>query len=265
MGVENDVEKLLKEFKTLFNQNNPDVSKCKPLLSKMKLAMIQFNLIPPFAADEKVAKKQLLLAREVLELATLLSLADKDEEAFERYINQVKPFYNDYSHLLSDSERKWPILGLNLLFLLSENRIAEFHTELELIPRADQSNLYITYPTELEKRLMEGNYNKVLAARTASPLPFFQFFMDKLVTTVRCKLADCTEKAYKTFPLSQLATLLLLPDDKALKEFCQEREWKQEGGEILFAEGTQATKSSVPTFRLITETLQYATELERIV
>jgi hypothetical protein len=34
--------------------------------------------------------KQLLIARETLELATLVSIADKDEKSFERYVTQVR-------------------------------------------------------------------------------------------------------------------------------------------------------------------------------
>ena len=68
-------------------------------------------------------QKQLLLARETLELAALVSIAAKDEKSFERHATQVRTYYTDYAHLLPESERKWPILGLNLLFLLSQNRM----------------------------------------------------------------------------------------------------------------------------------------------
>ena len=70
---------------------------------------------------------------------------------------------------LPESAYKYQLLGLNLLFLLSQNRVAEFHTELELLP-ADQiqSNVYIRHPLSLEQYLMEGSYNKVCEA-------FFQF------------------------------------------------------------------------------------------
>jgi hypothetical protein len=73
---------------------------------------------------------------------------------------------------LPESAYKYQLLGLNLLFLLSQNRVAEFHTELELLP-ADQiqSNVYIRHPLSLEQYLMEGSYNKV----TSSCVLFFTF------------------------------------------------------------------------------------------
>lgn len=78
------------------------------------------------------------------------------------------------SHSLSqlpESAFKDQLFGLNLLLLLSQNRVAEFHTELELLP-ADQiqSNVYIRHPVSLEQYLMEGNYNKVSLIHSMFPI-----------------------------------------------------------------------------------------------
>lgn len=70
---------------------------------------------------------------------------------------------------IGESQNKYQILGLNLLFLLSQNRVAEFHTELELLPQEIiQSNEYIRHPLILEQHLMEGNYNKIFLAKVRS-------------------------------------------------------------------------------------------------
>lgn len=46
------------------------------------------------------------------------------------------------------------LLGLNLLFLLSQNRVSEFHTELERLSARDiQTNVYIRHPVSLEQVL----------------------------------------------------------------------------------------------------------------
>lgn len=64
---------------------------------------------------------------------------------------------------LPESANQYHLLGLNLLFLLSQNRVAEFHTELELLPYdIIQTNTYIRHPVALEQYLMEGSYNKVI-------------------------------------------------------------------------------------------------------
>jgi 26S proteasome regulatory subunit N12 len=67
---------------------------------------------------------------------------------------------------MGESKNKYQLLGLNLLFLLSQNRVAEFHTELELLP-ADiiQTNKFVRHPLALEQNLMEGRYNKIFMAK----------------------------------------------------------------------------------------------------
>jgi hypothetical protein len=47
---------------------------------------------------------------------------------------------------------------------LSANRVAEFHSELELLSPADADDVYVSFAVELEQRLMEGVYNKVRSA-----------------------------------------------------------------------------------------------------
>jgi len=78
------------------------------------------------------------------------------------------------------------LLGLNLMRLLAQNRIAEFHTELELIdPKLIHDDLYIKHAVELEQSLMEGSYNKVVKNREVVPANEFLFFIDILVDTIR--------------------------------------------------------------------------------
>ncbi len=102
--------------------------------------------------------------------------------------------------------------------------MGEFHTELELIPLSDQQNRYVAFSVHLEKWLMEGTYNKVaspirvtltkisqvISASKDVPLPSYSFFMGRLTETVRNKIADCSEKAYKNLPLNQAPLLPML-------------------------------------------------------
>lgn len=64
----------------------------------------------------------------------LLALKSHDEAALERAFVQLKTFYADARRPLGPSPNEAMMLGLNLLRLLTQNRIAEFHTELELVP-----------------------------------------------------------------------------------------------------------------------------------
>ncbi len=123
--------------------------------------------------------------------------------------------------LLLPSQHQNLITGLNLLRLLVQNRIAEFHTELELIPQEVmellahiplcqrlgcilqwlavlqiQQEAHIKHATQLEQQLMEGAYNKVLSAKSNVPDQSYLYFMDKLISTVRyimsCSQDICT-------------------------------------------------------------------------
>jgi 26S proteasome regulatory subunit N12 len=92
---------------------------------------------------------------------------------------------NSCSGIIPPSPEEYPILGLNLLRLLVQNRIAEFHTELELLPAKALENLCIKHAVELEQSFMEGAYNRVLTARQAVPHETYVYFMDLLAKTVR--------------------------------------------------------------------------------
>jgi hypothetical protein len=90
---------------------------------------------PLFArADPSRSRARPLGAGQVLELAVLLSIRLQDEVAFERNFNQLRVYYADARGLLPSSDQEPLLLSLNLLRLLVQNRIAEFHTELELLP-----------------------------------------------------------------------------------------------------------------------------------
>ena len=81
----------------------------------------------------------------------MLSIKTQDIPSFERHVAQLKIYYTDCATQLPMSERQYPILGLNLLRLLAQNRIAEFHTQLELIsPEVAASNIYIKYPAQVK-------------------------------------------------------------------------------------------------------------------
>ena len=92
------------------------------------------------------------------------------------------------SSILPQSEREFPIRGLNLIRLLIQNRIADFHTTLESLPLpADEliANPFIRHPVNLERWLMEGSYSKVWNAREEAPAEEYKFFVDSLMGTIR--------------------------------------------------------------------------------
>ncbi|CAL5360755.1 unnamed protein product [Camellia sinensis] len=159
-----------------------------------------------------------------------------------------------FSGLLPPSPQEYPILGLKLLRLLVQNRIAEFHTELELLSASAMENNCIKHAVELEQLFMEGAYNRVLSARQTVPHETYVYFMDLLAKTVRgerrevfqdrgspnllatgpfiCgrnaidvkgdEIAGCNEKAYDSLSINDARKILLFSSDKELFEYVKE-------------------------------------------
>lgn len=266
---ETKVSNLLISFRSsleIAGASVPNHAECKKIFSQLKLLLVKFKTIPPFPEENlPTIRKHLGFARETYELGAFLSVEQKDESSFERYVEYLKTYYNDYKDLLMESHWKWPILGLHLMALLAQNRIAEFHTELELVPFEHQHKQhYISFPVELERWLMEGSYNKVLSATSNVPLPVFRFFMDKLMVTVREKMASCIERAYETFPIDQAAQLLGIEEkSEEFTNYCKDRKWEVKD-EISFNQGKNEILD-IPAHSTIRQSLLYASELERIV
>lgn len=207
------------------------------------------------------------ICRDVYELATLLSVRQEDEVSFERHVAQVKTYYVDYAEVMEQSSRQNLILGLNLLRLMAQNRIAEFHTELELIPSASRSDKYISYPLRLENYLMEGSYSKMREEKIAVPDASFNFFVDMLMVTVREEIAACCERAYKKLECGAAQRMLSIGTEEELVGFCKQKGWKVEDGKIAFKDQDEggAGMDQVRSEDFITRSLQYARELEQII
>lgn len=166
--------------------------------------------------------------------------------------------------MLPESSQKWPVLGLRLLSLLAESRIAEFHTELELLPVASHGNQFISYAIALEQELMEGSYRSLWDASSKVPFPEYRFFVDHLVSAARDNIAECSEKAYRELTPEDAIKLLKLSSTAALSDFCAKRGWELKNNVVHFRPVVDQT-FFIPSKELIKQGLGYATELERIV
>ncbi|KAH9482836.1 26S proteasome non-ATPase regulatory subunit 8 [Psilocybe cubensis] len=253
----------LQELRQAFNAKPSDLKKCTDLLLKLKLLLVEQNLLFP---QENVPKDKLREAREVLEIGAFVSIRSRDLPAFDRYFAQLQTFYTDFVEL-ERSEREYPIRGLNLIHLLTQNRIADFHITLEsLDAEAILDNEYIKHPVNLERWLMEGSYSKVWNAREEAPAEEYKFFVNSLVGTIRNEIASCQETAYESLPLKDAATLLFFTNQSELLTFAQARAWEVNlsAGTIIFKRKDEE-KMEIPKQRLISASLAYARELEQII
>ncbi|VDB97002.1 unnamed protein product [Peniophora sp. CBMAI 1063] len=257
---------LYRELSASFNTRTPDLKKCGKLLAQLKIALIENGLIFP-SFDKN--KEDLKVTRDILEIGAYWSIRTKDVPSFDRYFSQLQTFYDDFSSILPPSQREFPIRGLNLIRLLIQNRIADFHTTLESLPlSADEiaSNPFIQHPVNLELWLMEGSYSKVWNAREEAPAEEYKFFVESLMGTIRNEIASCEEAAYHVLPLKDAATLLFFRNQSELLNFAKERGWQVDigAGQIIFPHKSEEDLE-IPREKLIANDLAYARELEQIV
>ncbi|KAG1668580.1 hypothetical protein FOA52_007315 [Chlamydomonas sp. UWO 241] len=260
--------KALGDFKNAYSKN--DVKKAEGMLDKLKLQLIQLTALPPMFEQTATAKEELALARDVYEHAAFYSLRTKDDATMERCFAQLKSFYADTRSMLPASPQESTLLGLDLLRLLVQNRIAEFHTELELIPTEAQSNPGVQYAIQLEQWLMEGAYNKVLEAAKKLPSDAHALLVQQIASTVREEIASCSERAYDKLKLADAQKMMMLGSEKELKAYVEEHGWHIDGGYIRFVHPDAAANAAKgakdePSLKLISNSLVYAKELERIV
>ncbi|KAK8941797.1 26S proteasome non-ATPase regulatory subunit RPN12A [Platanthera guangdongensis] len=245
-----------------------DFDHCKKLLSQLKVLLTRFPSLPPTFEKTPNAVQELLIAREIYEHAVVLSVKTENQDAFERDFFQLKPFYTDTCGLIPPSPEEYPILGLNLLRLLVQNRISEFHRELELLPAAALENPCIRHAVELEQSFMEGAYNRVLSARQTVQPETYVYFMDLLAKTVRDEIAGCSEKAYDSLSVADAKKIMMFSSDQELSTYIDEEhpEWEIKNGFVYFQKAKEAQPwKEIPSMQLINQTLSYARELERIV
>jgi 26S proteasome regulatory subunit N12 len=243
-----------------------DVVEGQETLRRFKIALLD---TPPSASTTA-------MACQALEVGVLLTVLDGNVDAFARNIAQLIPHYDAASASASGesrstttTSRQCHILGLNLMYLLVDNRLSEFHSQLELLEEQHVvNNPYISFPIELERQLMVGLYDQVLAAHV--PHETFQFFVDQLVQTVRDSIADCMEVSYKEMSLESAKTMMKFTTREELLEYIQDcrDDWivVPDQQALLFQPPAQGNVSSdIPSMEWIAQSLSYATEMERII
>jgi len=252
-------QNLIKEW----NKKPPNLDAIGKLLTSMKLALTGFQYMP--TSDSKPSPQELILARDVLEIGVQWSVLVKDIPSFERYMAQLKCYYYDYSGVLPESPYMYQLLGLNLMSLLAQNRLGEFHTELELLPPKEiQNSVYINCPVGLEQYLMEGSYHKVFLAKNNVPAEAYYFFINILIDTLRDEVAACIEKSYNNITFKEATRMLFFQEDASMTEFSAKRGWKLEGN-IYHFKADVHDKQEISADKIIEQCLGYAKELERIV
>ncbi|KAJ2591949.1 regulatory particle non-ATPase [Coemansia sp. RSA 1722] len=255
---------LYESTRAALNAANPDLETIRTRLSQLKVGLVQITAQSAQVAQDSSFQ---LLKRSILEMGAEFSIKTGDISGFERYLAQLESFYFDNQLGLSESKVMYPLIGLNLLRMLSENLIADFHTALERIDLEQlQNNQFIVHPVKLEQALMEGSYKKVWQARSEVPTPEYLFFMDILMSTIRNEVASCVEKSYTSLPFADAKTVLFFTSMDELLNFAKQHQWVVSPSEkrITFPKTAENTRLFQGE-NIMKQNLAYAQELERIV
>src|SRR5579859_657932 len=170
------VQSLERNFSSKLFTNLP------PLLTRAKLLLSSNHMLTP---TSQTTPQQASLARTVFEIGAFTSIRLRDKASFVNYLGYLQNFYSQGM----GGEKEAELTGLNLLRLLAENKIADFHTQLEIID-ANAKTIAMSEPVRfargLEEWVMEGAYNRVWKAGEGQGVNEYQkFFLDVLMDTVR--------------------------------------------------------------------------------
>ncbi|OQR74714.1 26S proteasome non-ATPase regulatory subunit 8-like [Tropilaelaps mercedesae] len=238
---------LMKEW----NSKGPDyIEKCGVLLNKLKIGLTHCAFLPTTGTANK---KELLIARDILEIGAQWSCTARDIPSFERYLAMLKTYYMDYKNELPESSYRFQLLGLNLLCLLAQNR----------------ANIHISHPVAMEQFLMEGSYNKIFLSKDDVPAASYTFFMDILLDTVRGEICSCAEKTYEKISASEMARMLYFDSMRAAEAYLAKRGWTLQGGVYILMKPKDRKSvlecNPIPAGTFATKAIEYAREMEQIV
>lgn len=203
----------------------------------------------------------------------ICSLRKDDIEEFETNMIQLRAFYNEITNVLPDSSNKYGMIGLYLLFLVYKNRTADYYTEIELLTLEEQKNPCIAVAMSLEQYFVDGNYYKVLNTKQHVPMSVYNYFIDKMTDTVRNETARSAEKAYRQLSVAEACKMFMVNNVEELEAFVNQQ--KQKGLEndvawgftktFIHFEPTEKEKLTIPADTVVSQSLGFAQELEKIV
>jgi 26S proteasome regulatory subunit N12 len=224
----------------------------KTLLNQVKLAL----LTQPLDVNERAQ------AVAALEIGVLLAIQAEDLDLFGRTVALIQPYYSKDG---PTTPRRLLVIGLHLMHLLVENRLSEFHSQLELLTEEEAATPFISFPVGLERQLMVGIYDEILAV--TAPDASYQIFLDLTVQTVRDAIADCMEVSYESLTTKQAAEIMKFDSTQELVEYVQESrdDWILQGDVLTFQPVASSGAQDIPSMEWIEQSLTYATEMERIV
>jgi len=250
-------------------------------LNALKVELTKLPSLPPRMEATPEASAERALAKDIYESAVLYMSTKGDDAGFDRNFALLMPYYlekelrtatattattssSSRSSSGSDSDKEPLLWGLRLLTYLVQNRIADFHATVELLPPGLTSTPEVSHVMELEGWMMQGSYAKVGEAQNVAVSPYYVPLLQRIVTTARNEIASCSQAAYQSLTSADAASILGV-SEKDLVQICEEQGWEVAGGRVILQKkGDDDVSRAISNEQVIDNCLQYAKELERI-
>lgn len=254
--------------KIVSTSNNGSINQQAILkMNQIKGTLLNIDSLPPINHNTSNSIEERLIAKEFYEQAAVLSINVNDKDLFQRNIASLKMYYNNATATATVSEMKITVIGLYLLFLLIENRLSDFHCELELLTGTELKHPAIAFCTQLDQHLMVGSYDQVMSAAANPPIPHYHFFLKSLLETVRINITECLAASSTSINVQSATNILMFNSMDETKQYLSAYcpTWVISGDNIQVPLSKALKSEGIPSLKIISQTLTYATELERIV
>lgn len=207
--------------------------------------------------------------QDILEMACFWAAHSRDGVSFERYFNQLSSvIYFAVGQHFKDitGNRKWTLIGLQLLNLLITGRVSDFYILVEHLPEdCLLVNPFIQFPLKLEQFLIEGTYHRILSARSDVPAPEYAWFIDGLSESIRNDILLCTEASMSSLSSQRLASLFLANGKTDLNAIINERGWSLAANDVVhFNKRNEKDVTFAPNVQ-VSRVLEYSRHIEQMI
>ena len=159
------------------------------------------------------------------------------------------------------------------MHLLSNNRNIDFCNELELLEIEDLKDNYVKISRELDQSIMEGNYKQIAEIKKSVNDRFYNNYLETFTSAIRFQIARSAEKSYDSLSIINALQILMMNNQEDLYTFIQyevenienrEFDWKLGNDRVNFIP-INKDKISIPAYKIISDTMTLAIELEKII
>jgi len=254
------LHQMLSAIQKITNQRDYSSKDATSAFRKFQLELIRTGHKLTEPADLKAAM-------EGLELGAQIALSTNNLEMFDRTVIQLKQYYLIEAVARTSTQREH-LMGLYLMYLLTESRLGDFHVEIELLSFADLESKFIKYPLTVEQLMMEGSYGQIIQSKAEQPNKTYSALMNKLEETVRDEIAASLECVHDDIPLDDALRKLSFQNAENLMHYAKTNGLKwtvDEKTNTLHFKPTEVKAQTIDAVVCARDMLEFTRNIETIV